>query len=261
MQQRHKDGSHYFKELAYTSEKYLLPFIEEVEKITPEKRILEIGCGTGGNLFPFVQRGCRVTGVDLGERKIEVATDMLDAGRHPEIELICADIFTVDHLKGSFDVIIIHDVIEHIPDKDHFFQMIRNFLKPGGLIFLGFPAWQMPFGGHQQVCRGRFLSRLPFYHLLPRFLYRGILSAFGESKDTVRELLVIKSCGISIEKCRKYLRQYHYRIEKQKFYFINPHYEIKFHLKPRKLSPLIAGIPYLRNFFCTSYFLIIRDNL
>lgn len=261
MQERHMDGQRYFKELAYTSEKYLLPFIEEVRKVTPNMKVLEIGCGMGGNLYPFVERGCAVTGVDLGADRIRNASLMLDAENHPRIELISADIFTVDHLKKCFDLIIVHDVIEHIPDKDRFFQMVREFLKPDGMILLAFPAWQMPFGGHQQICQNRLLSHLPFYHLLPRFMYRGILTAFHEPKSTIDELLSVKSCGISIGQCHAYLRKYHYSILKRKLYFINPHYEIKFHLKPRKLSPVLARIPYLRNFFCTSCFFLLKDTL
>lgn len=34
MQERHADGERYFNELAYTSEKYLLPFIESVKEVT-----------------------------------------------------------------------------------------------------------------------------------------------------------------------------------------------------------------------------------
>lgn len=261
MQERHTDGQRYFRELAYTSEKYLLPFIEQVKKVTSDTRVLEIGCGMGGNLSPFVERGCRVMGVDLGKDRVENAARMLKAEGNPRIELICADIFTVTHLKGCFDLIIVHDVIEHIPDKDRFFEFVREFLKPGGVIFLAFPAWQMPFGGHQQICRSRFLSKLPFYHLLPRFMYKGLLQAFHEPREVMEELLSIKSCGLTIERCRRYLRRYHYTVEKQKLYFINPHYEIKFHLKPRLLFSWMGSIPYVRNFFCTSCFLMVKDGL
>lgn len=259
MQERHTDGERYFKELAYSTEKYLLPFIEEVREVVPGMSILEIGCGMGGNLQPFVKRGCRVTGVDLGKDRIAQASRLLDPVRHSGVELIAADIFTVEHLKGHFDVILVHDVIEHIPDKARFFELVKEFLRPGGIIFLGFPAWHMPFGGHQQICKSRFLSHLPFFHLLPRFMYKSLLKAGGEEQGTIEELLSIKSCGITIERCKKFFQCYHYKIERQRFYFINPHYEIKFGLKPRKLSPLIGGIPYIRNFFCTSCFFIVSD--
>lgn len=261
MQERHLDGQRYFKELAYTSEKYLIPFIESELPVTPGMRVLEIGCGMGGNLAPFVERGCRVTGVDLGQDRIANAAQMLHAEVNPDIELIAADIFTVSHLHRCFDLIVVHDVIEHIPEKDRFFESVREFLKPGGLLFMAFPAWQMPFGGHQQICRSRLLSHLPFFHLLPRPLYKGMLTLFKEPQGTIAELLSIKECGISIGQFRRYLKKHHYSIRRQMLYFINPHYEIKFHLRPRRLARWLGKCPYVRNFFCTSAFFLLKDDL
>lgn len=51
MQKRHVDRALYFKELAVTSEKYLLPFIEEIRPVRAGMKVLEIGCGEGSNLL------------------------------------------------------------------------------------------------------------------------------------------------------------------------------------------------------------------
>lgn len=42
-------------------------------------------------------------------------------------------------LKEKFDLIILKDVIEHIPNQEKFIPYIKQFLKPGGRIFFGFP--------------------------------------------------------------------------------------------------------------------------
>lgn len=65
MQQRHTNRQQYFEELAETSQKYFIPFLEQYYGAIEGIRVLEIGCGDGGNLLPFLQRGCRVTGVDI----------------------------------------------------------------------------------------------------------------------------------------------------------------------------------------------------
>ena len=49
-------------------------------------------------------------------------------------------------------------------------------------------------------------------------------------------------------------------IADRRLYFINPHYETKFGLRPRRLSPLIGAIPYVRDFFTTSCFYIMKDE-
>ena len=122
---------------------------------------------------------------------------------------------------------------------------------------MSFPAWQMPFGGHQQICRSKLASHLPFIHLLPTSLYIGLLRLCNEKQETINELLSIKRTQCSIEAFQKIAFQ-EYKIAGQQYYFINPHYEIKFGLKPRKLSSIISAIPYIRNFFTTSCFFILK---
>ena len=73
MQQRHKDRKQYFDEQVYTTEKYVIPFVNEFMPITKEMSILEIGCGEGGNMKPFLDMGCQVVGIDLNEGQIENA--------------------------------------------------------------------------------------------------------------------------------------------------------------------------------------------
>ena len=71
MQERHTDRKKYFSEQIITTEKYVIPFIKEFVEINPNLEVLEIGCGEGGNLKPFLDLGCSVTGVDLSEGKIK----------------------------------------------------------------------------------------------------------------------------------------------------------------------------------------------
>lgn len=256
MQTRHVDRALYFKELAVTSEKYLLPFIEEIYPIHAGMKVLEIGCGEGGNLIPFMERGCQVTGVDLDPTRIQQASQFI-AERGYTARLIVCDILSENRLNTDYDLILVHDVIEHIQDKEALFKIFSRLLSPKGVIYIGFPAWQMPFGGHQQICPNKIASHLPFIHLLPRRGYRLLLRGLGVSLATIDALCEIKDCGISIEKFCKLTKKFHCKILKSQLYFINPHYETKFGLKPRKLYAGIASIPWVRNFFTTSCFFLL----
>ncbi len=259
MQDRHLNRKRYFDELAITSQKYFVPYVKQFIKITKETRILEIGCGDGGNLLPFAEKGCEVTGVDFSETRIEQAKSFFTENKQ-QANLIASDIFKIKSFQQKFDLILVHDVIEHISAKKEFFKNIKKFMAPRGIIFFGFPAWQMPFGGHQQICKSKIVSHWPFLHLFPNFVYRTILKACKESNAAVKELLDIKSCKISIEMFEKLVKENNYRIIDRKLFLINPHYEIKFHLHPQKLSPIFANIPYFRNFLSTSCFFIINQN-
>ena len=260
MQDRHTNRKRYFDELAVSSRKYFLPYLEEFFPITSSTRILEIGCGDGGNLLPFAERQCSVTGIDLAETRILQAREFFaESGCAAQFKAV--NVFDMTPEKEKYDVILIHDVIDHIGDKKSMLQHIRQFLAPGGVVFIGFPAWQMPFGGHQQICHSKVASHWPFLHLLPRPLYRSVLKICGESEVCIAELLDIKSCRTTIEMFERLARKTGYSIRQRKFWFINPHYEVKFRLRPCVLSPFIANIPYVRNYFTTSCFYILDASV
>ena len=262
MQERHSDRQRYFEEQAYTTEKYVIPFVHPFLPIGPEHRILEVGCGEGGNLKPFLDLGCDCVGVDLNAQQIERAKDFYDGHPHlSKLELIAGDVYDLNpETLGTFDFIFLRDVIEHIVDQNRFMAYIQSYLKPEGRLFLGFPPWYMPFGGHQQVCSSKVLSKLPYFHLLPVPLYRMVLKAFGESQAVIDELLYIKSTGISIERLRKIILTNGYHIDREQLWLINPNYEVKFGLKKRKQLGLISALPFLRNFLTTCGYYVVRAN-
>jgi len=261
MQKRHKDKVQYFNEQSYTSEEYVIPFINNLLPITKDISVLEIGCGEGGNLKPFLDMGyMNVVGIDLSKGKIEQANIMFSNHQNKEnIKFIAADIYNIDEL-AQFDIIITRDVIEHIHDQKKFMGFVKKFLKPEGKIFFGFPPWFNPFGGHQQICESKILSKMPFFHILPAKIYRLILKMFGENEAKIRSLLEIKETGITIERFEKILKNTGYQIEKKILYLINPNYEVKFNLKPRRQINIISSIPYLRNFLTTAGYYLISNK-
>ncbi len=219
--------------------------------------ILEIGCGNGGILLPFSKMGCHILGVDMAKGKIENAISFFEE-YGAEGQFIAEDIFLLKDLKQRFDVVICHDVIEHIADKEALLSYLRSLVTPDGVLFFSFPAWQMPFGGHQQMCRNRFLSHFPFLHLLPAKCYKALLKAGGECEAGIKELLELKKTKCPIELFERIVKKEGYEIINKVFYFINPHYDAKFHLHPRKLIKAVAAIPHLRNYFTTSCFYLLK---
>lgn len=257
MQERHNNRNLYFNELAATSRKHFIPYIRRWHGVEAGMSVLEIGCGEGGNLLPFAESGCLVTGVDIAECRIRDAKSFFGAA-HAEGEFLVKDILRQEEPERRYDIVICHDVLEHIADKETLLSGLHKYLKPRGVVFMSFPPWQMPFGGHQQICRSGILSRLPFVHLLPASLYRTILKAFGESGDCIRELLQIKRTGISVEAFERMAGRTRLRIHHRQLWLVNPHYETKFGLKPRRLNRIMARVPYVRDFISTSCFYILK---
>lgn len=260
MQNRHQNRQQYFRELALTSENYFMPYIGLFIPLKLRMNILEIGCGDGGNLLPFARMGCHVVGVDIADCRILQARSFFKES-HVEAEFITSDFFQLTHFDHFFDLIICHDVFEHILDKELFLSKMEELLKPEGMVFMSFPAWQMPFGGHQQICRSQLLSHLPFVHLLPGCFYEMLIKACGEKEECIHELMEIKTAGFSIELFEQLIQKSSFVIEDKLFWLINPHYKIKFGWKPRKLNHCFSSIPYLRNYLCSSCFYMLKLDL
>lgn len=101
--------------------------------------ILDIGCGWGHQLFILRHLGfTNLRGIEIVEDSWRIARQELGAGAIVEL----ADAF--QYLVGqndAFDVIILNDVLEHIPRQGtlELLRLIHGALKPGGIISVRVP--------------------------------------------------------------------------------------------------------------------------
>lgn len=260
----HKDKQTYIKYQHENALKYVIPFIERELPLVEGMEVMEIGCAEGGVLKAFIEKGCKGTGVELMPARFEMASELLkDEISAGKAEIIQKNIYDLDAnsgYQGRYDLIVLKDVIEHIHDQDKVLAHLRKFLKKDGHIFFGFPPWQMPFGGHQQIAKNKVLSRLPYYHLLPMSIYKGLLKSMGESERTVEDLAEIKDTGISIERFEKLIKQNSYSISEKEFYLINPIYKYKFNLEAKTQYSWLAAVPYFRNYLTTCVYYLVKKE-
>lgn len=254
----HADRKRYFDIQVQNTERYVLPFIEKVFSIKPGMRVLEIGCGEGGVLKAFIDKDCTGVGIELDESRLVNAREwMKDELQQGKVTFHSKDIYkaTEADFGGAFDIIVLKDVIEHIHDQPKLIEWMKSFLTANGVIFFGFPPWYMPFGGHQQINKGKWLSKLPYYHLLPTPIYKWLLKSNGENW---KEMLEIKETGISIERFERICKEKGYNVINHTHFLINPIYEYKFGWKPKEQFGLIKAIPFVRNFFTTCVYYLIQ---
>jgi SAM-dependent methyltransferase len=104
-------------------------------------RILDYGCGTGGNTTSYGQFGS-VTGVEPDPHAVRLAQGRGGAS-------YCrADGVRLPFRNGTFDVVIASDVLEHIEDDSGAMAEIARVLRPGGSIIISVPAHQWLFSYH-----------------------------------------------------------------------------------------------------------------
>jgi hypothetical protein len=88
-------------------------------------------------------------------------------------------------------------------------------------------------------------------------MYAWLMRTAGESESRIKDLLEIKETGISIERFERILRQEQYRTLRKTLWFIQPNYEVKFHLHQRRVAPILRSIPWLRNFYTTAGYYVV----
>ena len=257
----HTNKNRYFNMQKWVTSEHIIPYLHDVKELGNETDVLEIGCGEAGVLAAFLEKGCSVVGIELSDSRAEIARDHLSAAiSEGKAKIMTDNIYDVDPVERQdlrFDVIVLKDVIEHIPDQEKFIPVLQNFLKSDGIIFFAYPPWWMPFGGHQQLCNSKLLSKLPWFHLLPMSMYKGVLNLFKEPQAKVDGLEEIKETGITIERLHRILRKENFAVVKQTYWLINPIYVKKFGMKPIRQR---LAIPYVRNIISTCHYIVFKPK-
>ncbi len=95
-------------------------------------RILEVGCGLGGNLPVLATHG-QVVGLDI-------------AGQPP----LLGDAESLPFREGAFDLVVCMDVLEHL-DDDLALEEMAEVLKPGGELLVTVPASPRLWSDHDRA--------------------------------------------------------------------------------------------------------------
>jgi SAM-dependent methyltransferase len=138
--------------------------------VTCEGRaILDVGCGLGMYVRAFRRLSPDVHGVDMDEEKVARASQDL-----PNIRVARAE--DLPFPAGSFDVVLSHEVIEHVEDDRQALAEAVRVLRPpqlsngkaGGRLVVFAPNRLYPFETHGAYWRGRYhFGNVPLVNYLP----------------------------------------------------------------------------------------------
>lgn len=114
---------------------------EELREL-PYDRALELGCGSGFFLLNLIQAGVARRGsvTDLSPGMVKVATRNGE-NLGLDIDGRVADAEGVPYEDNTFDLVVGHAVLHHIPDVEKSLREVVRVLKPGGrFVFAGEPT-------------------------------------------------------------------------------------------------------------------------
>ena len=107
----------------------------------PARRILDVGCGTGG-MFPLLQRYGSVSGAEYsGDARARAAR------RFPSVSVSPCNL-PREVPEGSFNLVTAFDVVEHLDEPIAALRTLRSRLAPGGQLVVTVPAFQALWSQH-----------------------------------------------------------------------------------------------------------------
>jgi 2-polyprenyl-3-methyl-5-hydroxy-6-metoxy-1,4-benzoquinol methylase len=102
-------------------------------RIAPGSRMLDYGCGPGDMLAIARECGLDARGADASEYSVGLA-------RQRGLDVTLGDVTALAPERGSFDVVFVQSVIEHVHDPVALLRSLRELLRPDGLLLVSSPT-------------------------------------------------------------------------------------------------------------------------
>lgn len=109
----------------------LFEYLIKTAEIGPDKKVLEIGPGTGQATDPILNTGCDYNAIELGEHLYAKMREKYDS--YPNFHIVNDDFITHDFGDTKFDMIYSAATIQWIPER-YAFPKTLELLKPGGTL-------------------------------------------------------------------------------------------------------------------------------
>lgn len=146
------------------------------QEITPESKFLDIGCGSGDNIYRAkTELNCQVKGIDPQPGAHGVGRF---ADENEKLNLIDQGFSeNLPYLAKEFDIVFSSHVLEHVNDQSQTLQEMKRVLKDDGTLIIGMPTAAMSwisffsyflFTTHANILA--FVKAIPTKQVLKKFL-------------------------------------------------------------------------------------------
>jgi 2-polyprenyl-3-methyl-5-hydroxy-6-metoxy-1,4-benzoquinol methylase len=205
-----------FFQQQYNHGRQIIGYLEK-HKLYPENKnvtVLEIGCGAGGILKAFKERGHKVVGYDLG-------SEYVDFGKsNHKLDLRVG--LLANFMGDKPDVIIYSHVMEHILDLSSELQLIKENCHQDTLVYIEIPGIKNLNGVYEMNLLRYFQNAHTFHFSLDTlynvFCKNGFQLLVGD--ESVRTVFKASECNKPVTNDFKNVLAYLKRQEKFRWFYI-----------------------------------------
>ncbi len=224
---------------------HIVPYLRSKSVPLKDKNICEIGCGEGGVLAALADEGATHSlGIDIRQEAIDRA-EIIFRALHINSEFRIHDVTnqpTPPEWREQFDFVTLRDVMEHLDDTEDSLRHVMDFLRPGGYLYVVFPPYYSPYGGHQHSLANTW-GKLPFIQFLGDGMFNAMIKS-GRSID-IDEVTRLRHIRLTIDKFRNAVENVGFQMIDEELYFLRPVFKLKFGVPALKVN-FLKHIPFVR---------------
>ncbi len=228
--------------------KYMVPLLELWGASVKGASVIDVGCGEAGGLCAMYDAGAvPCCGFDVEVGRVDAANRLKE---NRNIPLAIGNLHDNELPFSTFqyDLVILHDVFEHLDAKDEVMRKLAAYAKPSGKIMITFPPYYSAYGAHQQLLNTSW-AKLPFFHLLPFTMTQVVPRLKGEEQYFLEEVSKLGRLKMGMKKFETIVERNGLTIAGKQAYLISPNH-IRFGLKPIPAGK-VAEIPVIGEVVCT----------
>ena len=162
------------------------------------KKIVDCGCGSGQYIQALRCHGADVYGVEYDSEKVARFRR-----EHPEIaeRVHTGNIEAMEFEAASFDLALLNEVLEHVPNETRALQEIRRVLKPKGILIIFSPNRLYPFETHSVYLKHsnrKVPIYVPFIPYIPVRLGQRVFDYIARNYWPHALRQQVRACGFTI---------------------------------------------------------------
>ena len=248
-------GVSYYDYQYAVGERVVIPWLRARTPVEG-KSVGDFGCHGGGMLDAFRAAGAASgVGIEINDEIIRSSPFRPD----DDFRLEVADLTALDS-RYSFDLVVLHDVLEHVVDYGDVVAAAARSLASHGRLFVSFPPYYSMVGGHQHLAAG-WARITPYVHFLPERLFLRVArpadNEYMTREDSLDDMLSVRRTRLSLRRAERAFVEAGLAVDSAELFVLRPEYTVRYGW-PTVRARALGRVPGVRELVVNGAFYLLR---